>query len=262
VFAAWFVLASAVSLGAQPSGPAHAPDGRAPQLIAPLIFPARPGAPFMAIAKTTWVRTLPDGSTVTVHNERVVARDADGRVYEERRTFVPVDSDRQTRVTAEDFIDPAARTLTRCFPGPNYCEIYDHRTPPAAVTANPGLQPDRMTYIAREDLGADSFDNVEVQHSRDTTTMSAGDVGNSKTIVRSVEYWYAPSLGINLQVKRHDPRDGDQTLWLSDLSPTAPAPETFQPPQGYRMIDLRGTGAVPGPVNNRWSPPARQPAMQ
>jgi hypothetical protein len=37
---------------AQDAGPAHAPDGRAPQLISPLYFSPKPNAPFTATART------------------------------------------------------------------------------------------------------------------------------------------------------------------------------------------------------------------
>lgn len=231
----------------------HAPDGRAPQFIAPLIFPAKPGAPFMAIANTQSVRTLPDGSTVTLHSERVVARDLDGRVFEERRAFTP--KGKESRVLALDYVDPYAKSLTRCFPGPNYCGIYDYHMPFPGLPGRLGLQPDGTTYITRENLGIDAFAGLEVQRSRDTTTLATETVGNSRTILRSCDYWYSSALGVNVQVKRHDPRDGDQTLWLSDLTLSAPAPDTFKLPQGFRMIDMRGTGAVPGLVVNQWRPP-------
>jgi hypothetical protein len=44
---------------------------------------------------------------------------------------------------------------------------------------------------------------------------------------------------VNAQVKRHDPRDGEQTLWLTDISLNAPDPETFKVPTDYRILDHR-----------------------
>ncbi|MGH9343612.1 MAG: hypothetical protein ACRD19_07620 [Terriglobia bacterium] len=38
---------------------------------------------------------------------------------------------------------------------------------------------------------------------------------------------------------RHDPRYGDQTLWLTQLSLSAPDPSVFQPPAAYRIVDHR-----------------------
>lgn len=113
-------------LAARYPEPAHAPDFRAVEKIAPLVFPPKPNAPFMTVAKTTWVRTLLDGSTETHENQRDVAR----------------------------------------------------------------------------------------------------------------QCWYSRGLGVNVTVERHDPRDGDQTLWPAKISGTAD-PSTFEIPAGYRILDNR-----------------------
>jgi hypothetical protein len=115
----------------------------------PIIFPPRPGAPFMAIARMVSVQILPDGSTVTRHSERAVARDNDGRIFEERREFMPGSGPEASRVWAVDYMDPQAHTQHRCYPMSNYCEIYDYyfgmpRMMPA------GLQADKTTYLTRE----------------------------------------------------------------------------------------------------------------
>jgi hypothetical protein len=250
-----------MSLTAQDAGPVRAADGRANKFIAPLTVPPVANAPFSASAKTVWVQVLPDGSTLTVQNQRVVARDDDGRVFEERRTFVPVSDDgkREPRLVALDYSDPREHTFYRCFPGHNYCELYDLRAPSSAVRVRTGLQPDGTTYITREDQGVDTFADMDVLRSKETTTLYAESVGNTKTILRTCEYWYSATLGVNLQVKRNDPRDGAQTLWLSDISRTAPDPQLFNLPEGYRIIDLRGTGAVPGPVVNMLPPVVNKP---
>jgi hypothetical protein len=110
------LLCLPVMLSAQNAAPTHAPDFRAPQRIAPLDFPPVANAPFMALAKTTWVKILPDGSTVTTQNERVVARDMEGRVFQERSTFVPVPSPttRQSMPYMNEYDDPVAHTRNIC----------------------------------------------------------------------------------------------------------------------------------------------------
>jgi hypothetical protein len=220
----------------------HAPDGQAPQLISPLYFPPRPNAPFTAVAKTVVVRTLPDGSTVTAQNERHVARDAEGRIFEERVTFVPVPDDgtRKMRVHAVDYSDPVNHTWYHCDMGPKVCQLGEYHGGLVEAVAGPvGLQPDQRTYLTRENLGTDTFAGIEVQRSRETLTLATESVGNTRTILRTVDYWYSPALGLNVQVKRHDPRDGDQTLWLTDVSLSSPDPETFKVPAGFSVIDHR-----------------------
>lgn len=239
-----FLAAASAGVSAQDAAPTHAPDRRAPQFIAPLYFPPRPNAPFTAIAKTLWVRTLPDGSTVTVRNERVIARDADGRIFQERRTFVPVPdvNNAQPRVRVVEYSDPVAHTLYTCNPYQKVCNLFGYASLLGQPPNPAGLQPDKTTYLTHEDLGVDTFNGLDVERSRETTTLFAASVGNSKTILRRVDYWYSPALDVNVQVKRHDPRDGDQTLWLSDISLGAPDPQTFRVPAEYRIIDHRMSG--------------------
>ena len=107
-----------------------------------------------------------------------------------------------------------------------------------------GLQPDKTTFVTRENLGVDTFAGIEVQRSRETTTVYKETIGNTRTILRTVDYWYSPALGVNVQVKRHDPRDGDQTLWLTDVSLTASEPDTYKAPADYRVFDRRMSAAV------------------
>jgi hypothetical protein len=239
---AGLTLAVPVRSAAQDPGPMHAPDGRAPQLISPLYFPPKPNAPFTAVAKTLVVRTLPDGSTVTAQNERHVARDADGRIFEERVTFVPVPDEgtRKMRVHAVDYIDPVNHTWNHCDTGFKVCQLREYDEQFAEAPPGPaGLQPGGRTYLTRENLGTDTFAGLEVQRSRETLTIATESQGNTRTILRTVEYWYSPLLGANVQVKRHDPRDGDQTLWLTDVSPTSPDPQTFRIPADFSVVDHR-----------------------
>jgi hypothetical protein len=235
------ILAGSTGLAAQDSVPSRAPDGRAPQLISPLYFSPKPNAPFTATAKTLWLRTLPDGSAVTNENARRVMRDAEGRIFQERVTFVPVpnDGNRKPRVHATDYQDPVEHTWYHCDTATKVCNLFEYHAPTSDAIARAGLQADGTTFLNREDLGVDTFAGLDVQRSRETTTLYRESIGNTRTILRTVDYWYSPVLGVNVQVKRHDPRDGDQTLWLTDVSLSAPDPETFKVPTGYRIIDHR-----------------------
>jgi len=236
------VLSCSPGSMAQDAGPSHAPDGRGQQLISPLYFSYKADAPFTATAKTVVVRTLPDGSTVTVENARQVMRDSEGRIFQERVTFVPLPNNgrREMRVHARDYSDPVEHTLYHCDTGPRVCNLYDYHGVAATDHLLPaGLQPDGTSFLTREDLGVDTFEGLEVQKSRETTTVYRESVGNTHTILRTVEYWYSPALGVNVQVKRHDPREGDQTLWITNVSLTAADPDKFKIPADYRVIDQR-----------------------
>lgn len=232
-------------LPAQDAAPTHAPDFRAPQRIAPLDLPPVPRAPFMAIARTTWVEILPDGSTITRQNQRVVARDMEGRLFQERRTFVPVPnpSNRQSIAYLHEYDDPVAHTRNVCNIFTKTCDEFLYRPVTQTKDTPVGLQPGGRTFLTRENLGTDLVDGQEALHSRETLTVFSATIGNTRNIIRTVDYWYSPALGINLKVERHDPRDGDQTLWLTDLNTSAPDPSVFQIPTAYRILDHRNPQA-------------------
>lgn len=231
----------------QDGTPDHAPDFRAAERIAPLDFPPKAGAPFMAIAKTTWVRNLPDGSTITSENQRVVTRDAEGRIFQERRTFIPVPDvqDQKSEAVINAYSDPIAHTLYNCRIRMRSCDLFPYYEQVNAPLEPAGLQPDGMTFLTRENLGVDTFEGIEVQHSREIYTHYVATIGNTKTVLGTIEYWYSPALGVNVKVVRHDPRDGDQTLWFTEISMTGADPETYKPPADFHVIDHRVAGGGP-----------------
>lgn len=217
-----------------------APDARANRtMIMALYFGPRANAPFTATAKTIVVRILPDGSTITNWNQRRVARDMDGRIFQERATFVPENSAKQPEVRLGEFTDPVAHTMYSCVPMAKICNLNGYFAAQSYPMLPEGLQRDGHTFLTRENLGVETFEGMDVQHTRETFTFYKETIGNTNTILRVVEYWYSPELGIDLKVTRHDPRDGDQTLWLTDISPTAADPSVFQVPADYRIFDHR-----------------------
>ena len=129
---------------------------------------------------------------------------------------------------------------------PNFCNLATYFDPTNWPAATAGLQPDGISFVTRENLGVDTFEGLEVQRSRETFTFFKEKIGNTKTILRVVDYWYSPTLAINVKVVRHDPRDGDQTLWLTNISTTAADPSTFQVPAGYQINDRRAPRPLVG----------------
>jgi hypothetical protein len=245
VVVAFCCMLSPAYLAAQDGGPMHAPDYRARKFVMALYFGPKANAPFTATAKTVWVEILPDDSTITHWNERAVARDMDGRIFQERRFFVPDGSKDQPPLRVLQYTDPLQHTFYECNPRSKTCDLSDYSPGDMQPLAPAGLQPDGATYLTRENLGVDTFEGLEVQRSRETYTYYKQTIGNTKTILRVVEYWYSPQLGINVQVKRHDPRDGDQTLWLTKISLSPADPETFKVPADYQIFDRRAPQPVP-----------------
>src|SRR5438046_9644188 len=81
-----------------------------------ILIPSLPNAPFTATVNTGWIRQLPDGSTITLKNHRAIARDAAGRIFQERRARVPDDGKAQSGGTQIEISDPFTHELYICMP--------------------------------------------------------------------------------------------------------------------------------------------------
>jgi len=78
-----FLYVLAPRLSAQNSEPAvHAPDGNSREQLVNIFIPALTKAPFTATVTAEWLRTLEDGTTVSLQNRRSVMRDSAGRIFQ------------------------------------------------------------------------------------------------------------------------------------------------------------------------------------
>jgi hypothetical protein len=197
------------------------------------------GKPFSAKSKTEWTRTLGDGSTVEQHLTANLARDAQGRVYRERRNFMPGLSDEETRLTHVMIYDPVAKSETDCTMALHKCVVSDYiaRTHFREIPAGPFDEGRR--YLSRQDLGSKTIDGLEVTGTRETVTINPGVVGNAAPLSSTREFWYSAELETNLAVTRQLPVEGLQVVQLSDLNTNEPAAELFQPPAGFAIEDAR-----------------------
>jgi hypothetical protein len=69
--------------------------------------------------------------------------------------------------------------------------------------------------------------------------MNAGAIGNDHAISFVKEIWYSPRLGINVSVKRVDPRHGTQVINATEITSGEPTPTYFKLPAEYTVVDLR-----------------------
>src|ERR1700723_717592 len=161
VVAACCFLLSSAYLTAQDDGAMHAPDYRAQQVLIALYFGPKPKAPFTATAKTVWVKIMPDDSTITTWNERTVARDMDGRIFQERRFLVPDDGKHQPELRVLEYSDPLQHTFYNCNPYSKSCDLSNYFPPGIQPLTPEGLQPDGTTYLTRENLGVDTFEGLD-----------------------------------------------------------------------------------------------------
>jgi len=95
-----------------------------------------------------------------------------------------------------------------------------------------------------EKLEARSFDGVMAEGTRTTVTIPAGELGNEQPINVVDERWYSPELQVIVMTRHSDPRSGETTYRLTNISRAEPAAALFQVPSDYAVRDA--TGDRPG----------------
>ena len=215
------------------------------EVLESIYIPALTGAPFTATVHTEWMRFTPDGGSFTLVNQRPIARDHDGRIYEERWTLVPKEGNYKSQKTTIQIGDPTAHTLYNCFMfnKPRNCFLGSFNETTTAVykpaIAKSGPIANTDAFTTHEDLGVDSIDGIEVVGTRDTIHYNKGAIGNDRPISVKREFWYAPSLGINLRSEVNDPSFGKQIFTVTDINLSEPDPKLYELPAGFPVIDHR-----------------------
>jgi len=218
--------------------PLRAPDrGTEMRVHGIQVLPAT-GRPFSARDHIVWTRNLEDGTVVTTELYAFVARDSQGRIYRERRSFIPLNSNQKSRQYDLVLLDPVSHTRTTCLIARRRCTVEAYQAS-TTFSLNPdGLFDHGLRFLARENLGHDVIDSLDVTGIRETLQISSGAVGNNQALVSTRDFWYSPALQVNLSVTRKDPRVGTQVLQLVDLSLTEPDSKIFQPPTGFLIGKL------------------------
>jgi hypothetical protein len=230
------------SLPSHPAQPTQ--DGGVREVLESIVIPPIAHAPFTATLATEATKYAADGATMTFVNERRIARDAQGRIYEERWLLVPKGGNIKSSMNWMQLADPKQHTLYNCSPMKHVCElrVYDPASDLSAAALHPGSSrslPHGDGNVAWEDLGNRNILGVDTVGVRETTTINAGTMGNDQPLSSSSEYWHSPQLGINLLSVRTSPFFGRQTFTITELNASEPDPQLFQLPAGYKVNDQR-----------------------
>lgn len=239
------LLTTQTAVAQEPSEALRGPDGHTSYRVAGIEVLPVTGKPFFAKDSIEWTRKLEDGSTVTTQLFAVVARDSQGRIYRERRHFVPANSNQEPRLEEVMVFDPTAGTKTACTLATHECSITAYHASTSFRPLPAGTFAQGTRHLTREDLGANVIDDLNAIGTRETTYINEGAVGNDRPLVTTREFWYSPDLETNVSVTRQDPTDGTQIIKLIDLSRSEPDAALFEIPTGYAMHDLRRPAVQP-----------------
>jgi hypothetical protein len=214
------------------------PNSAANAVIRNMYVPTTPGEPFSgrSVATLTQVR---HGTTVRFGFISLVARDSTGKLYFENRRPLTSSGEAAPR-TYFIVIDPGEHTRTMCYVATKSCRINTFRH---VTQADPGTDETNAPAAATSkkiSLGNKTIDTLTVVGTRETTLIAVGAYGNQRPFVTEEEIWHSPELDLDVSIVRHDPRSGDQTRDITEISRGEPDPEYFSIPPNYKLLDNRG----------------------
>ncbi|MGH9342737.1 MAG: hypothetical protein ACRD19_03115 [Terriglobia bacterium] len=205
------------------------------------------GAPYSATLTQQFTRTLANGTTISHTTTGQVARDSAGRTYQQQTIGANGQNTPRTFIFITDpvagyayALNPAKHTAIRrpfhAHQSNNRPRHFRRRRQNGNETVN--------------DLGtqADASSGLELQGKQVTRTIPADSIGNSQTITSVRQTWYSPALQIVVHSTSNDPRFGQSTYTLSNISQSEPDPSLFTVPAGYTIKDARhGPGVFGAP---------------
>lgn len=271
-------LASAQQRVAFEPGPGlPPPGGHAMAIHAPLEgFEAKlvKGAPYSADSVSETVQTLADGTKITASTRGTVARDSEGRTRREQTlgSIGPLFPD--GKAPRHAFInDPVAgvhyvleldEKVARKLPvpmlahggGPAGAPHHVVRFEKRVVIAGgdkPALDHDVVFRTAgpppdggsdgdarTEPLGQQTIEGVAAEGTRAVVTIPAGRIGNDRPIEIVSERWYAPQLQAVVLSRHSDPRFGETTYRLTNISRDEPDAAAFTVPADFTVKEGPG----------------------
>jgi hypothetical protein len=86
-----------------------------------------------------------------------------------------------------------------------------------------------------ESLGTQTIEGVTAEGTRVTLTIPAGEIGNTLPIEIVDEIWHSPELQIMVMTRHRDPRSGENTYRLTNLSRSEPDRSLFEVPADYSV---------------------------
>jgi hypothetical protein len=109
-----------------------------------------------------------------------------------------------------------------------------------------------------EKLEPRSFDGVQAEGVRNTTTIPAGEIGNEQPIQIVNERWYSPELQVIVMTRHSDPRFGETTYKLTNIQRGEPSAALFQVPSDYTLKESGAFGAGGPRRVRRPAPPPQE----
>jgi hypothetical protein len=227
--------------------------------------PANPvlGAPYSATITNTLVQTLADGNRIVQTSTGTTARDSEGRTRRDT-ALPPIGNLSAANAPHLVFIqDPVAQTsytldltnkTARKLPAlPVLADQPSTSVSTTVIKMGAAVSTDQLPgtgffiqknmisseqgQVTTENLGSQTLEGVLVTGERTTHAIPAGEIGNEKPISIVTEVWTSPDLKTVVYSKRSDPRMGEQTFKLTNISRGEPDESLFTVPADFKLIE-------------------------
>jgi hypothetical protein len=218
------------------------------------------GSPFAAESVTEHVQRLGDGNRMVRKSSAKLFRDSAGRTRREHpltRGGVTAPDGQEPRLVVindpvaqvEYLVDTARGTVRKMRVTPGLVEArrqasgteesYGVLMPAGAARRRmaEGDSAAPMPQPKKERLEAQQIEGVMAEGTRVTVTIPAGEFDNEQPLEITHEQWYSPELQIVVLMKHNDPRFGEMTFRVTNITRGEPTPDLFAEPQGYRTVD-------------------------
>jgi len=111
---------------------------------------------------------------------------------------------------------------------------------PARLVARLGVKGEEKN----ESLGPQMIEGVEAEGTRVTHTIPAGSIGNERPIEITYERWRSKELQLDVLIKSVDPRSGESTQQMTNISLGEPDPALFEIPSDYTVQEFTAQSVV------------------
>lgn len=224
--------------------------------------PTVKNAPYSAVEVNESTQMLADGNRIHQESQTTVYRDSEGRVRRETPDVVTI---WDPVANTSYLLNPKTQTARRMplakeaglsvagvVPGGDRVVTYSSTGSMPGMPA-PGMVTARTAHrmgsvgmklqIAdgappkSESLGKQTIEGVEAEGTRFTSTLEAGAIGNDRPIQTTSETWYSPDLQTTVKSVHSDPRMGEETFRLTNISRVEPPSTLFQVPAEYQVVN-------------------------
>lgn len=241
-YSALLLCCTSVLLSAQSPSEANRPmppDYRGVQTYVPGIFITPiPNAPFTADVEIVSHQKLPNGTENVRTTINHIARDSAGRIYNERRQFVPATFKGEPRLLSAHIYDPNNRLSIFFDPSTRIArESTLNRPPIAPPNSVPSDHTPKDPSFQQNEIGEQSIDGTTLRGIEKLHTLDASSSGTGQPITIADEYWYSAELSVYLIIKHNDPRTGEQIVAVTHIDRHEPPSVDFVVPANYKLVD-------------------------